>query len=496
MGKHTFLLPSGISPDLLRELERACVAGGQDNMPWPTETRLENGRLTVRRSVDESGYLVVPWDIDGAGRLMGTSATLMERLQPYNFQIELARGKINQLRCQASDWELGGLQIPPEVGQKVHACGRTFGKAIVNYPAESAGPLAQQALTQAYQAADELVHVYIDQAFQLRHQRQPRLDTALGCRLGTIIPEGEAAAALLQTCNSVTIPFAWCDVEAEQGSCTWGPHDALLDWALAQGLAVTGGPLVDFSAARLPGWLWLYERDLPSLANFMCQYVEQVIQRYRQRVRRWQLTAGSNWASVLALGEDELLWLTVRLAEVARQIDPTLELIIGIAQPWGEYMAMEDRIQSPFIFADTLLRSALNLSALDIEVVMGVSPRGSYCRDLLETWRMLSLYVLLGVPLRVTLGYPAARGPDGKADPDQRVEGGHWHGGYNPAVQAEWAAEFTALALCKPQVQAVPWAHLSDAHPHQFPHCGLLDAKNRPRPALQRLRELRERHLR
>src|SRR5262245_26490923 len=115
MGKQTFLLPTGVSADLLRELERACVAGGQDNMPWPTETRVDTGRLTVRRSVDESGYLVVPWDIDGAGRLMGTSATLMERQQPYHFQIELARGKINQLRCQASDWELGGLQISPDL---------------------------------------------------------------------------------------------------------------------------------------------------------------------------------------------------------------------------------------------------------------------------------------------------------------------------------------------------------------------------------------------
>jgi hypothetical protein len=228
----------------------------------------------------------------------------------------------------------------------------------------------------------------------------------------------------------------------------------------------------------------------------MCQYVEQVIKRYRKRVRRWQLTAASNWASVLSLGEDELLWLTVRLAEAARQIDPTLELIVGIAQPWGEYMALEDRIQSPFIFADTLIRSALNLAALDIEIIMGIAPRGSYCRDLLETWRMLNLYMLLGVPLRVTLGYPASKALDSKADPDQRVGSGHWRGGYSPAVQAEWAAGFTALALCKPQVQAVHWVHLSDAAPHQFPNCGLLDARGNMRPALQQLRALREKHLR
>jgi hypothetical protein len=496
MGKQVFQLPANLSTDLLRELERACVAAGQDNMPWPTETHVENGRLTVRRSVDESGCLVVPWDIDGAGRLMGTSATLMERRQPYHFQIELARGKVNQLRCQASDWELGGLQIPPELDEKIRAAGRTFGRAISIHPSDQSGLLAQQALTQAYHASEELVRVYIEQAFRLRHERQPRFETALGCRLRNAVPAVEEAEALGRTFNSVAIPFCWSDVEAEQGDYNWAPYDDLLDWALARDLQVTAGPLIDFSSANLPGWLWLWERDLPNLAGYMCKYVEQTVQRYRKRIRRWQLTAASNWASLLSLGEDELLWLTVRLAEVARQIDPTLELIVGIAQPWGEYMALEDRIQSPFIFADTLIRSALNLSALDIEIVMGVSPRGSYCRDLLETWRILNLYVLLGVPLRVTLGYPAAKSADPQADPEQRVITGHWHTGYSPAIQAEWASAFASLALCRPQVHAVHWVHLNDARPHHFPNCGLLDSRGIARPALERLQQLRAEHLR
>ena len=55
---------------------------------------------------------------------------------------------------------------------------------------------------------------------------------------------------------------------------------------------------------------------------------------------------------------------------------------------------------------------------------------------------------------------------------------------------------FAALALCKPFVQAVQWAHLSDAQPHQFPHVGLLDANSQSRPAFDRLRQLREQHLR
>jgi hypothetical protein len=476
------------------------MAGGPDNMPWPTEVQVEPQRLTMRRSVDESGYLVLPWVVDGAGRLMGTSATLMESPSPYHLEIELARGKVNQVRCQAADWQAGGLQVPADLVQRVHDASAAFSKAVTLPSSEQAGERARSALRLAYQAADQLVRVYGEQMLSVRHQRQPRLDTVLGCRLGSVIPEGASADALRAGFKEICVPLSWSEIEpVEAGSYRWDAADALIDWAAVPSAAstwsVTAGPLLDFSSARLPGWLWLYERDVATMANFMCGYVQTAVRRYRGRIRRWQLTAASNCAALLSLDEDELLWLTVRLVEAARQVDPALELVIGIAQPWGEYMVSEDRIHSPFIFADTLIRAGLNLAALEVELVMGVSPRGSYCRDLLETSRLLDLYALLGVPMRVTLGYPSGTGPDPDADPDYRVAAGHWRDGIQPGSQADWAAAFASLAICKPGVHGVYWTHFSDSEPHQFPHCGLVDTRGSPKPALEKLRKLREAHL-
>jgi hypothetical protein len=261
-------------------------------------------------------------------------------------------------------------------------------------------------------------------------------------------------------------------------------------------LTVTAGPLIDFSPTHLPEWLWLWERDLSSIATFMADYIQTAVKRYHGRIRTWQLTAASNSASLLGLGEDEMLWLTVRMVEAARQVDPKLEIVIGIAQPWGEYLALEDRAHSPFVFADTLIRSGLNLAALDLEMVMGPWPRGSYCRDLLNVSRMLDLYTILGVPLRVTLGYPSSDAPDSGANPEVKVAAGSWRHGFSVESQADWASSYVALALCKPSVRGVQWMHLSDAEPHLFPHCGLFDAQNKPKPVLERLRRLREEHLR
>jgi hypothetical protein len=291
-------------------------------------------------------------------------------------------------------------------------------------------------------------------------------------------------------------PTPWPTVEPAEDEFQWEAHDQLLDWAITNGFHTIGGPLIDCGAGQQPSWLWLWERDLASIASFMCDYVETVVRRYKGRIRTWQLIAASNSNSLLGLGEEEMLWLTVRIAEAARQADPKVELLIGIAQPWGEYLAGQTRNHSPFVFADTLIRSGLNLTALDLEVVMGVSPRGSYCRDLLDLSRLIDLYSLLGVPLQITLGLPSAATTDPKASSELMVDAGVWRGGFTPEVQAEWAQAFGRLALCKPSVRSVLWPHLFDAEPHLFPWCGLVDASGTTKPGLEQLGQLRAEHLR
>ena len=494
MGMMTFQLPAELSADAVRDLERACVAGGPDNMPWPTDLKRLDGKLTVRKAVDESGFFLAPWPVEQVGRLMTSSATLMERTTPYDLLTELARGKVNQVRNQAADWVAGGLQMTHDLQKLINSAASAFGRVVVQDSAAAAVLQASAALTLGFQTARQLVQTYVEQVFTVR-QQHGKLDTTLGCRLGTAPPPAPLAAELLRTCNALVVPMSWNIVESDEATYRWVETDALVDWAVKQGVAVSAGPLIDFSSAQFPAWLWQWERDVPSMATFMCRFVESAVRRYRNRIRRWHLTAASNWASILGLGEDELLGLTYRLVETARQVDPGLEFVIGVTQPWGEYMAQSDRTHSPFIFADTLIRSGLNLAALDVEMVMGVTPRGSYCRDALEASRLLDMYALLGVPLRVTLGYPSDDRADVDADPEMRVDAGRWGDAFSVERQADWAATFAALALCKPPVQGIQWTHFSDAEPHQYPHCGLVDAQGAVKPALAQLRTLREQHL-
>src|SRR5262245_23541551 len=145
MGTMIFKLPTGLPGDVQEELERASVAGGQDSMPYSTHVLLDDGQLVLSRNVDESGCVVIPWPVNGAGQVMVTSATLMERLTPYQLAVELARGKVNQIRGQTSDWLMGGLLMSDSLAEKIRNATIAFSRAVTHVPDPSAGDEALQA---------------------------------------------------------------------------------------------------------------------------------------------------------------------------------------------------------------------------------------------------------------------------------------------------------------------------------------------------------------
>ena len=103
-------------------------------------------RLALRRDIDEIAHLQIAWDIEGVGQFVGTTATLMERIPPYHLLIELARGKINEVRNQLAEWESVGLQIAEPVSTCIQRATKTFGQALLEVGGAEANRLAGQAL--------------------------------------------------------------------------------------------------------------------------------------------------------------------------------------------------------------------------------------------------------------------------------------------------------------------------------------------------------------
>jgi hypothetical protein len=480
-----FQFPAHLGPEATRGLARGYVASGPDGMPGPTEARVEGHTLLVRRSANESGSLWVPWTVNDNGPLMLSTATLVERMPPYSLLVELARGKVNQLRTQASEWETGGLRIPREFSGKLHALGVAFARLVCRQDTiAEADSLAGAAVSDAVALGEQLVQLYVDQVFQARHQSQPTLETSLGCTVTTPINSAEEAELFKSAFNAVRVPFRWGDIESAESEYHWEAVDAVVNWAKNHGLEVHGGPLIDFSGQYMPEWLGLWKGDVQGLANLMLDFVEAAMHRYRETIKVWQLTGSTNGPAALGLEDDDLLNLSSRLTELARQVDQRLHLSAGIAQPWGEYLALKAHPYSPFAYCDMLLRTRVIVNALDIEILMRAPTRGSLSHDLLDISRMLDLYAVLGLPLRVTLGYPIASSTEQRADKT-----------LSPEHQAAWVRQLANLAVCKPYVLGVTWLAWSDRD-QTTSGLGLLDSAGKPRLALAGLQALRKAHLR
>ncbi len=487
MGEMTFLLPAEIDDASRRGLERACLAGGPESVPWPTMAVLEGDRLILTRETNESGCLHAPWRVNGHSRCILSSCTLMEREAPYRLLLEMARGKLNQVRNQSWDWRAAGLELPANFAGDLGRAQQSFRTAVSAGTPQMADLAAGDTLELLAQCGDNLVRAYIEQVIQLRRSRPETLPFDLGCRFENR-PPAVAEAALLDVANSTTLTFPWKEIERQPGTFLWEKPDELMAWAeQTRPQNLTGGPLIDMGFEGLPEWLLAGQHDVNHLARVMCRFALAVVRRYHPRVRRWILTRASNCSPSVHITEHAMLWLNLRLAQTVRQIAPEAEVVVAIARPWGDYLAFEDREHSPFVFADTIWRSEINLSALEVELIMGGIGRESYPRDLLDASRLLDYYSLLGAPLRVALGY--SPGVPIIAAPEAEPVGGLREDALNLEQQASLGASFAALALCKPYTQSVSWISAQDKPDSPLAGYGLCDDHGQPRPIAYELGE-------
>jgi hypothetical protein len=489
-----FRIPNGLSATSADELRRAYIGYGPERSPAPTRAKIVGNELILERDISESGPAFISWDVPRAGRLLTTTTTLMEKDRPYNLLLELARGKVNQVRNQYADWQSGGLDPTPRVDALLRVATRLFGQAILDGTVLQSDQHAEDSLATAFSAADEMVRTYIEQVFKLRHERQDKFETTLSCQLNSPL-SGSQQASYQSTFNAVHIPLTWAAIETRQGNYRWKEVEEVIAWAVERQLPIHAGPLIDFSEMGLPKYVLESEPDAITFKSLLCDYVETVVSRYRGQVSRWVVATGGNSSTLLGLGEEDLIRLTAIAADAAWQVDSGLEIVFGMSQPGGDYMAQGGFDVSPFAFADTLLRAGLPFAGIELDLRFGTSPNGNYCRDMLETSRILDLFGILGVPVQVLLGYPSSRQPDMMADPREWVGGAGYCRDFTASAQAEWVSTYASLAMCKSYVNGITWDHFSDADPHLTPHGGLVDARGVSKPALDRLRDLRLSHL-
>ncbi len=202
-------------PDL-----RTAYVTGQDRTPGRSAIDVRPGLLTCQRENPESGRLHVPWPIRGHGMPVVATATLAERGRPYDLSVELARGRLNDVRNQTADWSLLGLDVPGSLEGRLGASRRAFARAVTSRddPAVAADA-SQESLAASLDAGELLMDSYIEQVLRRRREFAQRLPTLISCTLDgdpRKSPITEALRPASTPRGSATPGHAW---RRRKGSC-------------------------------------------------------------------------------------------------------------------------------------------------------------------------------------------------------------------------------------------------------------------------------------
>jgi len=491
MGLMRFL----VSPAdrLTEELVDQVYLSGLDRVPWQVRAWAEGGELFLERKVSDSGNLHIPWNVSGHEPLVLSTATLIERAEPYHLPLELARGKLGQVRNQMAEWQTLGLVVPRELEATVAQATRCLSEAMGDDP-RTPRPVerAEEALRLALDAAYLLSSEYAGQLRAVRRRGGNKLETLLGADLGSSLLDEYAADQYLQAFNAAQVPMVWREIEAKEGQYGWEVVDQQIAWCRAHRLAICAGPLLQLDPRTAPDWLYLCESDFDGLAELVCEFIEAAVARYRGAVDVWIAAGSANTAEAFSLSEEEQVRLTARSVETTRSSDPQADLVVSFDQPWGEYLRRRGRDLPPWHFADALLRVGLGLTGLALEINVDYAPGGTLPRDPLEFSRQMDYWGLLGVPLYVRLAVPSGSGPDPLASRRTARLSEAW----TPQSQQSWIGRYVPVLLAKPSVRGVFWSQVRDSEPHAFPHGGLFDLRRHPKPGLRQLASIRQADLR
>jgi hypothetical protein len=485
-------------PDLVSGLPelRSAYLTGLDRTPQRTAVEVRPGLLVCQSESPESARLNVAWPVPGHGAPVLTTATLAERKEPYNLAVELARGRLNDLRNQAADWRQVGLSTDSTLDELMRQATETFAQAATRRDEPAAATAAaQRALQLALTADARLIASYTEQVLARRKGYSQRLPTLLGCGIDAATVKAPGAAVLKKSVNAARIACDWKRLQPNEGKYRWEEIDAQLQWCQGAGLAVTAGPLLDFHGASLPDWLWLWESDFEPIHGMVEELIRAAITRYRGRVTSWQIAHRTGTGRILGLTEEEQIRIAARAIQVARRADPDVPLFLGVERPWAGWLATSTAQFGPLHLADSLARADLGLSGLAIELALGYTRPGSQRRDLLDVSRLLDLYALVNLPLSVTIAVPSSGSPDPKAEANVALRDAQWAAPPDEASQRDLLREVVSLAVAKPYVQSVEVVHAADAAPHLFPHAGLLRPDGKPKAAAQWMADFRAAYL-
>ncbi len=535
-----FIVSDSLSPRIPGPIPGASVVG-PDGVPVTGSASAEPGFIRCEKSSTEAAALSVPVTLDATalksigptllpdgtmlrplGEIVLQTCLLPERDRPYLLSLELARHRMMLILNKLEEWRSFDIDPDDPVMRLINHAREAFTEALVASPngrqpdAES-DRLAMRALWIAVEASERLAMAQAELDFgaparSAMHARaaddvstaMPVLHPtrsgvvlphapSLGCALSPQVFTDQAKALVQKTCDFITMPMRWVEMEPAEGEYAFARTDRWIEWAIRTAkLPVVAGPVVDFRPQSVPDWLYIWENDYETLRELVYEHMKAVVTRYRRTISRWTVCSGLHANRNFSFTFEQMIDLTRICVLVVRKLHPKAKVHVEIVEPWGEHHSSDRRSLPPTLYAEMLAQAGIQFDALALRVQMGVPAPGLATRDLMAFSAMLDQYAALDRPIAISaVGAPAA--PIEVTDDDHKGRsGGWWRSPWSNQAQADWASAVLSVALAKPFVQSVCWQDLIDPPASgEMPRGGLAGSDGVARPVLDRLADIR-----
>lgn len=480
-----------VSPEYpsAQNLESLVYLAGLDRIPWKSEVRLRSNILELRRSSQQSACLTAPWPVSNGGLLTLSTGTLVERGKPYELGVELLRGKLGQLLNQFGEWRDQGLEVPASVERGIEEAVDLLGDVIF---ARRKGRGTENRLKDCHNLIRQMVETvcdqYVRQSLTMRRlMSRGKIPFWMGPALEQIEPTGKVADMLATFATAASISFTWGDGEPSPREYCFDLADSQLLWCKQAGVLRGIGPLISLCSDRLPNWV---SSDTPSplVETAALNFVAQTVRRYRAKVDFWEILGPLNATMPFRISEEKMASFVARAIQTAHNLDPGVTVAISVRQPWLEDLRSHDCEYPAPVIVDALLRAGIGLDGIVLEMQLGYVPQGTYLRDRLDLSRQIDYWAQWGIPLFIRFCVPSRT----DADPLCTASFQPFVWNWTEQEQDRWSRDYIMMLLASPMVRGVFWSPWCDFEPHEFPHGGLFDFAQKPKPVTRFLAEMRK----
>lgn len=459
---------------------------GTDGVPVRAEIQVVDNEIRCKPRSNDPTALSLLWQVGDVGSFQLETTRLPQREKPYNLLLELARHRLMRINTKREEWGLFDYPGMESFAKPIDAARQTFIEALkLADDPKACTDKSATALEEAVRASEDMCNFHASVFLKRRQDTGGFNGRFFGAALPSLKPDEKLRAFLKESCDFVTVPLVWRDIQPKEAATSYEAVDACIDAMLADGLAVTAGPLLNFGVRFVPDWMYIWENDFETIFEYAQQYLQQTISRYANKVSTWLIGGGLHGDNALAFSFEQIMELTRMASSVARSAAPRAKVLIDITQPWGEYYARNQQTIPPLLYADMIVQGAIPVDGFGLQFLFGVKSDGYHLRDHLQISSLIDRLANFGKPIHVSaLGVPSS---------PAQSDAGHWHSNWTDQNQAEWLESVCELVLSKPYVETVCVREFFDNSGGIVPTSGLIAKDYKPRPAYDVLKQLRTR---